>query len=75
MKSWLKRVKKLITDCLDNTSHKPDILFITGGMSLSLIVIGEIQKNWLPELPVVEGDAFNSVCEGLAIRAFNLTNS
>ncbi|MBO1255815.1 Hsp70 family protein [Alteromonas sp. 5E99-2] len=75
MKSWLKRVKKLITDCLDNTSHKPDILFITGGMSLSPIVIDEIQKNWLPELPVVEGDAFNSVCEGLAIRAFNLTNS
>lgn len=72
MTSWLRRVKKLITDCLNNSEQAPDILFITGGMSLSPIVTHEIQTQLLPHLPLKEGDAFNSVCEGLAIRAFNL---
>jgi hypothetical chaperone protein len=72
MKSWLRRVKKLVTDCLDDSSQPPDILFITGGMSLSPIVINEIRTKLLPDLPLMEGDAFNSVCEGLAIRAAKL---
>jgi len=37
-------------------------------MSLSPIVKEEIHK-LLPDLPILEGDAFNSVCEGLAIHA------
>lgn len=75
MKSWLRRVKKLITDCLEQSSQPPDILFITGGMSLSPIVIEEITEKLLPNLPLKEGDAFNSVCEGLAIRAANLIDN
>ncbi len=72
MQSWLRRVKRLITECLDNSAEPPEMLFITGGMSLSPIVKREIQEIMLPDLPVMEGDAFNSVCEGLAIQAAKL---
>lgn len=75
MQSWLRRVKRLISDCLDNSSQLPELLFVTGGMSLSPIVKRELQESMLSDLPVIEGDAFNSVCEGLAIRAFNLSNA
>jgi hypothetical chaperone protein len=48
------------------------MLFITGGMSLSPIVRKQLTEEMLPNLPVIEGDAFNSVCEGLAIHAARL---
>jgi hypothetical chaperone protein len=41
-------------------------------MSLSPIVKKELQEIMLPHLPRIEGDAFNSVCEGLAIQAAKL---
>ena len=72
MHSWLRRVKRLITDCLDNSTEAPEMLFITGGMSLSPIVRKELHDIMLPHLPVMEGDAFNSVVEGLAIQAAKL---
>lgn len=72
MQSWLRRVKRLVTECLENSSEPPEMLFMTGGMSLSPIVKKEIQQVMLPNLPVIEGDAFNSVCEGLAIQAAKL---
>ncbi|MGJ8679505.1 Hsp70 family protein [Paraglaciecola sp.] len=75
MQSWLRRVKSLVTECLDNSSEPPEMLFVTGGMSLSPIVQKEIQQIMLADLPLLEGDAFNSVCEGLAIQASNLANS
>ncbi|MEP1868542.1 MAG: Hsp70 family protein, partial [Paraglaciecola sp.] len=68
MQSWLRRVKKLVKECLDNSAEQPEMLFITGGMSLSPIVQKELLE-MLPNLPLMEGDAFNSVCEGLAIQA------
>ena len=71
MQSWLRRVKRLVTECLDNSSEAPEMLFITGGMSLSPIVQKELQE-MLPDLPILQGDAFNSVCEGLAIQAAKL---
>lgn len=74
MQSWLRRVKRLVSECLEKSSQPPELLFITGGMSLSPIVKKELQEVMLSDLPVIEGDAFNSVCEGLAIRAFNLDN-
>lgn len=73
MQSWLRRVKRLVTECLEKSAEAPQMLFITGGMSLSPIVKKELQEVMLPDLPVIEGDAFNSVCEGLAIRAAKLT--
>lgn len=72
MQSWLTKVKRLVTECLDKTSEPPQMLFITGGMSLSPIVKQALQENMLPHLPLIEGDAFNSVCEGLAIQAAKL---
>lgn len=72
MQSWLRRVKNLVTECLENSAEAPEVLFITGGMSLSPIVQQEL-KAMLPDLPIMEGDAFNSVCEGLAIQAAKLS--
>jgi hypothetical chaperone protein len=73
MQSWLRRVKGLVTECLEKSNEEPEMLFITGGMSLSPIVKKELQDIMLPHLPVMEGDAFNSVCEGLAIQAAKLS--
>ncbi|MBU2876825.1 Hsp70 family protein [Aliiglaciecola lipolytica] len=75
MQTWMRRVKRLVTQCLDNSSEPPEMLFITGGMSLSPIVRKELQEVMLPHLPVMEGDAFNSVCEGLAIQASKLAQT
>ena len=72
MQSWLSKVKKLVSECLEKSTEPPEMLFITGGMSLSPIVKKELQENMLPHLPLIEGDAFNSVCEGLAIQAAKL---
>jgi hypothetical chaperone protein len=72
MQSWLQKVKRLVTECLENSAEPPEMLFITGGMSLSPIVKKELQEIMLPDLPLIEGDAFNSVCEGLAIQAAKL---
>lgn len=73
MQSWLRRVKKLITECLDKSAEAPELLFVTGGMSLSPIVKQALQDTMLSHLPLMEGDAFNSVCEGLAIHAYNFS--
>lgn len=72
MQLWLSKVKRLVSECLKNSSEPPELLFMTGGMSLSPIVKKELQNIMLPDLPVIEGDAFNSVCEGLAIQAAKL---
>jgi hypothetical chaperone protein len=72
MQSWLARVKSLVTECLQNSGEKPEMLFITGGMSLSPIVTRELLA-LLPGLPLMQGDAFNSVCEGLGIQAAKLS--
>jgi len=45
------------------------VVMITGGMSLSPIVVDALYENLLTGLPRLENDAFNSVCEGLAIQA------
>ena len=69
MQSWMSKVKALVTECLRNSIEPPEMLFITGGMSLSPIVKKELEEVMLPHLPVMQGDAFNSVCEGLGIQA------
>ena len=71
MIGWMARVKSLIKECLDKSPEAPEILFITGGMSLSPIVQQEI-KAMLPDLPVVTADAFKSISEGLSIQANKL---
>ncbi|WJG10291.1 Hsp70 family protein [Aliiglaciecola sp. LCG003] len=73
MQPWLRRVKRLVSECLEKSAEPPQMLFITGGMSLSPIVKQELEQIMLPDLPVIEGDAFNSVCEGLAIQAAKLS--
>ena len=73
MRSWLDKVKRLVTECLENSSEPPEMLFMTGGMSLSPIVKKELQDIMLADLPNIEGDAFNSVCEGLAIQAAKIS--
>lgn len=71
MIGWMARVKGLIKECLQQSSEQPEILFITGGMSLSPIVQQEI-KAMLPDLPIVTADAFKSISEGLSIQAQKL---
>lgn len=68
MNAWMGRVKNLIKECLDKSPEAPEILFITGGMSLSPVVQKEI-KAMLPDLPIVTADAFKSISEGLSIQA------
>ncbi|MCG7641457.1 MULTISPECIES: Hsp70 family protein [unclassified Alteromonas] len=69
LKPWLDKVKALVVECLENSSEKPEVVMITGGMSLSPIVVDALYENLLTGLPRLENDAFNSVCEGLAIQA------
>lgn len=69
LKPWLDKVKTLVTECLLNSAEKPEVVMITGGMSLSPIVVEALYESLLTELPRLENDAFNSVCEGLAIQA------
>ncbi len=71
MNAWLGRVKALVRECLQKTDVQPEILFITGGMSLSPIVQAEL-KQMLPDLPLVHADAFKSISEGLSIQASKL---
>lgn len=71
MIGWMARVKSLIRECLEKSSEQPEILFITGGMSLSPVVQAEI-KAMLPDLPLVTADAFKSISEGLSIQATRL---
>ena len=72
MRSWLSKVISLIDDCLEGSSKMPEVLMITGGMSLSPIVRKAIYAELFADLPLLENDAFNSVCEGLAIQASKL---
>ncbi|WP_100643571.1 Hsp70 family protein [Alteromonas facilis] len=74
MQSWLSKVKGLIEECLANSSNPPEVVMITGGMSLSPIVRNALCESLLANLPLLENDAFNSVCEGLAIQAAKLNN-
>ena len=69
LKPWLDKVKALVVECLESSSEKPEVVMITGGMSLSPIVVDALYENLLTGLPRLENDAFNSVCEGLAIQA------
>ena len=69
LKPWLDKVKALVVECLENSSEKPEVVMITGGMSLSPIVVDALYEKLLTGLPRLENDAFNSVCEGLAIQA------
>jgi len=69
LKPWLDKVKKLVVECLDKSPEKPEMVMITGGMSLSPIVVDALYEALLTGLPRLENDAFNSVCEGLAIQA------
>lgn len=71
MIGWMARVKSLIRECLEGSSETPEILFITGGMSLSPVVQQEI-KAMLPDIPIVTADAFKSISEGLSIQANKL---
>lgn len=69
MKTWLSQVNNLITDCLNQSSKAPEALMITGGMSLSPVVLEALTQGQLNGLPLIENEAFNAVCEGLAIQA------
>ena len=72
MRSWLDKVLGLVEECVSGSTKAPDVLMITGGMSLSPIVREALCEGELGALPQLENDAFNSVCEGLAIQAAKL---
>ena len=75
MKSWLSKVIRLIEECLAQTDIKPEVVMITGGMSLSPILRDTLSNGLLAGLPLLENDAFNSVCEGLAIQAYRVSGA
>ena len=72
MQTWLSKVNQLIADCLAQSKIPPEVVMITGGMSLSPIVRDALCSGLLHGPPLLENDAFNSVCEGLAIQAAKL---
>lgn len=72
MKTWLSKVKGLVEACLEQSSTPPEVVMVTGGMSLSPVVVDALSEKLIAGLPRLENDAFNSVCEGLAIQAAKL---
>ncbi|WP_026376325.1 Hsp70 family protein [Aestuariibacter salexigens] len=70
MQRWLDQVTRLTQECLKNTSTAPEVAMITGGMSLSPIVVESLTTTLLENLPLLPNDAFNSISEGLAIQAY-----
>ena len=75
MQSWLSKVIRLIKECLAQTDIEPEVVMITGGMSLSPVLRDTLSTGLLAGLPLLENDAFNSVCEGLAIQAYRVSGA
>ena len=75
MQSWLSKVIRLIKECLAQTDIEPEVVMITGGMSLSPVLRDTLSTGLLAGLPLLENDAFNSVCEGLAIQAYRVSGT
>ena len=61
----MRQIKGLLKDILEQSSVKPDVVYITGGSSRSPIV-RETVKSVLPDTPIVSGNYMGSVTEGLA---------
>ncbi|WP_261844834.1 molecular chaperone [Aliamphritea ceti] len=61
----MRQIKGLIKDILEQSSEKPDVVYITGGSSRSPIVRNTV-KTLLPDTPIVSGNYMGSVTEGLA---------
>lgn len=60
----LQQILKLLAETLQQSQSQPDAVFITGGSGQSPVVRQAVQT-FLKDIPVVDGDHFGSVVNGL----------
>ncbi|MBC7006644.1 molecular chaperone, partial [Photobacterium sp. BZF1] len=58
-------ISQLVTDAIEQSGIKPDVVYMTGGTARSPILRACIEQQ-LPSTPVVSGSYFGSVTAGLA---------
>ena len=59
------KMSQLVTEAIQQSGKKPDVVFMTGGTARSPILRACIEQQ-LPDVPVVSGSYFGSVTAGLA---------
>ena len=61
----LTRILEQVQLALENSSEKPDVIYLTGGSARSPLIKKALAKQ-LPGIPIAGGDDFGSVTAGLA---------
>ncbi len=64
----LSKMIKLMDETIKQAAVKPDLIYITGGSAKSPVVREAIEK-YIGEVPVIDGDHFGSVANGLTLWA------
>ena len=59
------KMSQLVTEAIQQSAKKPDVIYMTGGTARSPILRACIEQQ-LPDVPVVSGSYFGSVTAGLA---------
>jgi hypothetical chaperone protein len=70
----LSLITDLMTEAINQAGIQPDLIYITGGSAKSPIIRQAIEKK-LGTIPVVDGDHFGSVANGLTVWAKRLFSS
>ena len=61
----LTRILEQVQLALENSSEKPDVIYLTGGSARSPLIKKALAQQ-LPGIPIAGGDDFGSVTAGLA---------
>ena len=61
----LGKIKKLVTEAINQAQDKPDEIYITGGSARSPVIRAAV-KSVVGDIPIANGDYFGSVTSGLA---------
>lgn len=61
----LGKIKRLVTEAINQAQDKPDEIFITGGSARSPVIRAAV-KSVVGDIPIANGDYFGSVTSGLA---------
>ncbi|UXI00043.1 molecular chaperone [Photobacterium sp. TY1-4] len=59
------KISQLVTEVIEQSSTKPDVVYLTGGTARSPVLRASIES-LLPGVPLVSGNYFGSVTAGLA---------
>ncbi|MBN3574113.1 molecular chaperone [Vibrio neptunius] len=60
-----EKIKALVIEAIQQSSIKPDVIYMTGGSARSPILVNAV-RSVLPETPLASGNHFGSVTAGLA---------